>query len=245
MKLARVAVLGVAVGAGLVAALIAMNLSSRPPAPAPEPVANSTMAPAVPMEQVLVGEERGVLAPGTPRSGLRPAVEALAAELRLPLAGEKARDMRLDSLRSDLDRRREVALRQLEVCRVPYGERVAVEGAGGTDALTTRWTVQWVPGTEAMLELAGIRGVTLAQAAEGTLRHRRRVEQDDNGPTSAQLIDGLAVAAGCGLVALTRERVAEVATEVPAADPVFVAEVRLRMSRLQALWRDRFPLDGQ
>ena len=27
------------------------------------------------------------------------------------------------------------------------------------------------------------------------------------------------------------------ATEAPAADPVFVAEVRLRMSRLQALWR--------
>ncbi|WP_327010077.1 DUF5682 family protein [Dactylosporangium sp. NBC_01737] len=169
------------------------------------------------MEQVLVGEERGVLAPGTPRSGLRPAVEALVSELRLPVAGEKSRDMRLDSLRSDLDRRREVALRQLEVCRVPYGERVAVEGAGGTDALTTRWTVQWVPGTEAMLELAGIRGVTLAQAAEGTLRHRRRVEQDDNGPTSAQLIDGLAVAAGCGLVALTRERIAEVAAGVPAA----------------------------
>ncbi|MEV0569345.1 DUF5682 family protein [Dactylosporangium sp. NPDC050588] len=169
------------------------------------------------MEQVLVGDERGVLAPGTPRSGLRPAVEALVKELRLPVAGEKARDMRLDSLRSDLDRRREVTLRQLEVCRVPYGERVAVEGAGGADALTTRWTVQWVPGTEAMLELAGMRGVTLAQAAEGTLRHRRRTEQDDNGPTSAQLIDGLAVAAGCGLVALARERVAEVAAEVPAA----------------------------
>ncbi|MFF5229077.1 DUF5682 family protein [Dactylosporangium sp. NPDC000521] len=169
------------------------------------------------MEQVLVGDDRGVLAPGTPRSGLRPAVEALVKELRLPAAGEKARDMRLDSLRSDLDRRREVALRQLEVCRVPYGERAAVEGAGGADALTTRWTVQWVPGTEAMLELAGMRGVTLAQAAEGTLRHRRRTEQDDNGPTSAQLIDGLAVAAGCGLVALTRERVAEVAAEVPAA----------------------------
>lgn len=169
------------------------------------------------MEQVLVGEERGVLAPGTPRSGLRPAVEALVAELRLPLAGEKARDMRLDSLRSDLDRRREVTLRQLEVCRVPYGERVAVDGAGGADALTTRWTVQWVPGTEAMLELAGIRGVTLAQAAEGALRHRRRTEQDADGPTSAQLIEGLAVAAGCGLVGLTRERVAEVAAEVPAA----------------------------
>jgi pilus assembly protein CpaB len=36
MKLARVAVLGVAVGAGLLAALIAMNMSSAPPPPAPK-----------------------------------------------------------------------------------------------------------------------------------------------------------------------------------------------------------------
>lgn len=54
MKLARVAVLGVAVGAGLVAALLAMNLSSQPPAPEPQIVADSPAAPVTPMEQVLV-----------------------------------------------------------------------------------------------------------------------------------------------------------------------------------------------
>ena len=50
MKLARVLVLGVAAGAGLIAAVIAMNLSA--PAPAPQ-VEN---APAVPATQVLVAK---------------------------------------------------------------------------------------------------------------------------------------------------------------------------------------------
>src|SRR5262249_27706692 len=36
------------------------------------------------MERVLIGDVRGALAPGAPRCGLRPAVEALIRELRLP-----------------------------------------------------------------------------------------------------------------------------------------------------------------
>ena len=53
MKLARVAVLGVAVGAGLVAAVIAMNLVRQPPAPPPAAVEASAPAP-TPTTQVLV-----------------------------------------------------------------------------------------------------------------------------------------------------------------------------------------------
>ncbi|UWP85043.1 DUF5682 family protein [Dactylosporangium fulvum] len=169
------------------------------------------------MERVLVGDVRGGLAPGAPRSGLRPAVETLLAELRLPGPGEPARDLRLDPLRSDLDRRREVALHRLAACHVPYGERTAVEGTGGVDALTSRWTVRWVPGTEAMLDVAGIRGVTLAQATEGALREQRRAELADNGPTAAQIVAGLAAAAECGLVALAGERLAEFSATIPAS----------------------------
>ena len=51
MKLARVAVLGVAVGAGLVAAVIAMNLVRRP---APLPAPQAVEAPAIPVTKVLV-----------------------------------------------------------------------------------------------------------------------------------------------------------------------------------------------
>ena len=53
MKLARVAVLGVAVGAGLVAAVIAMNLVRQPQAPAPVVVEAPAPAP-TPATQVLV-----------------------------------------------------------------------------------------------------------------------------------------------------------------------------------------------
>ena len=191
------------------------------------------------MEQVLVGDVRGTLAPGVPRSGLRPAVETLIAELRLPERGEKARDLRLDPLRSDLDRRREVVLRQLAACHIPYAERTAVEGTGGVDALTSRWTVEWVPGTEAMLDVAGIRGVTLAQAAEGVLREQRRAEAAEQGPTTAQIIDGLALAAECGLVALAQERLGEFIAEVPAG--ASLAELMAALALVDRLRRGHIP----
>ncbi|MFG2042335.1 DUF5682 family protein [Dactylosporangium sp. NPDC048998] len=169
------------------------------------------------METVLVGDVRGALAPGAPRSGLRPAVQALLTDLRLPGPGERAKDLRLDPLRSDLDRRRDVALRQLAACRIPYAENTAVEGTAGVDALTTRWNVEWTPGTEAMLDVAGIRGVTLAQAAEGALRERRRADEGAQGPTAAQIIAGLAAAAECGLPGLAGERLTELAEQIPAS----------------------------
>ena len=55
MKLGRVLVLGVAVGAGLVAAVLAMNLVRQPAAPAPQPAPAVAEAPApAPLPQVLV-----------------------------------------------------------------------------------------------------------------------------------------------------------------------------------------------
>ncbi|MEU6339601.1 DUF5682 family protein [Streptomyces sp. NPDC046977] len=172
------------------------------------------------MEHVLVGTRSGRPAPGAPRSGLAPAVEAETAALGLPgpepgTATTDARDLRLDPLRSDLDRRRELLLRRLAVCGVPYAEPRDVTGAGGADALTTRWEVRWTPATAAMLTAAGTRGVTAAQAAEGVLRERRRSETDDGGPTAAQTLRGLAEAAECGLPALADERLAETADVLP------------------------------
>ncbi|MER6328490.1 DUF5682 family protein [Streptomyces sp. NPDC001034] len=171
------------------------------------------------MEKVLVGTRTGRPAPDAPRSGLAPAVEAELAALNLPGPAEPnpgaARDLRLDPLRSDLDRRRELLLRRLAVCSVPYAEPKAVAGTGGADALTSRWEVRWTPATAAMLTVAGIRGVTPAQAAEGVLRERRRQEQDEGGPTAAQTLRGLEEAAECGLPALADERLAETAEVLP------------------------------
>ncbi|MEU5974145.1 DUF5682 family protein [Streptomyces sp. NPDC047315] len=169
------------------------------------------------MEDVLVGSRTGRLAPDTPRSGLGPSVEALLSELKLP--GPDAsdrRELRLDVLRSDLDRRREVCLRRLAVCGVPYGEESAVATVGDATALTTRWAVSWSPSTAAMLDVAGVHGVTLEQAAEGVLRRRGAAEHRGGGPTAGDAVGGLAEATRCVLPALAAQRLAELAELLPA-----------------------------
>ncbi|MFE7435361.1 DUF5682 family protein [Streptomyces tendae] len=196
------------------------------------------------MEQVLVGTRGGRPAPGAPRSGLAPAVEAELAALGLPgprpvgtpvpgkgggagggsatgttapAATTTSRDLRLDPLRSGLDRARDLLLRRLTVCGVPYAEGRGVVGAGCAETLTTRWEVRWTPATEAMLSAVGVHGVTPAQAAEGVLRERWRVERDEGGPTAAQTLDGLRQAAECGLPDLADARLAETADVLPGA----------------------------
>ncbi|GAA3183234.1 hypothetical protein GCM10010451_35440 [Streptomyces virens] len=191
------------------------------------------------MERVLVGTRGGRPAPQAPRSGLAPAVEAEVTRLGLPgpRAGGPgpAKDLRLDPLRSDLDRRRELLLRRLTVCGVPYGEAKEVAGAGGGEALTTRWEVRWTPATEAVLTAVGARGVTAEQAAEGVLLERRRLERDEGGPTAAQALEGLERAAECGLTGLAGERLTDVADVLPQAGtlPELLAGLAL-LDRLRA-----------
>ncbi|MFJ9113347.1 DUF5682 family protein [Streptomyces sp. NPDC102283] len=173
------------------------------------------------LERVLVGARTGRPAPAAPRSGLAPAVEAETAALALPGpedAHEKTPcDLRLDPARSTLDRRRELLLRRLRVCGIPYAQEQGVSGAAGGEGLTTRWQVRWTPATAAMLTAAGVRGVTPAQAAEGVLRRRLAAERAEGGPTAAQVVGGLAEAAECGLPALADERLAELAAVLPAS----------------------------
>ncbi len=173
------------------------------------------------LERVLVGARTGRPAPAAPRSGLSPAVEAETAALALPGprdAHEKApRDLRLDPARSALDRRRELLLRRLTVCGIPYAQEQEVTGAAGAEGLTTRWRVRWTPATAAMLTVAGARGVTPAQAAEGVLRQRHAAERAAGGPTAAQVVRGLAEAAACGLPAPADERLTELAAVLPAS----------------------------
>ncbi|WYB33208.1 DUF5682 family protein [Streptomyces sp. SM1P] len=173
------------------------------------------------LERVLVGARTGRPAPAAPRSGLSPAVEAETAALALPGpqdAHEKApRDLRLDPARSALDRRRELLLRRLTVCGIPYAQEQEVTGAAGAEGLTTRWRVRWTPATAAMLTAAGARGVTPAQAAEGVLRQRHAAERAEGGPTAAQVVRGLAESAACGLPAPADERLTELAAVLPAS----------------------------
>ncbi|TQM78418.1 VWA domain containing CoxE-like protein [Saccharothrix saharensis] len=163
---------------------------------------------------VLVGRRTGVLAPGTPRSGLAPAVESLVAALRLPGPDSpEPVSLRLDPLRSELDARREVALRRLTVLGVTYAEETATTGVGGGDALTTRWTVAWTPATAATLPVAGMWGATVELAAFGRLRARRGEREQTPGAVLRDLVD----ASLCGLPAMVDVLLGDAATVLPSS----------------------------
>ncbi|MEU9002924.1 DUF5682 family protein [Streptomyces sp. NPDC048551] len=192
------------------------------------------------LEAVLVGAGRGRTTPHAPRSGLGPAVEAELAGLRLPSPEDPAaREVRLDPLRSELDGRREVLLQRLLVCGAAYGEPVAVAAAGDGTALGSKWRLSWTPSVPARLDLAGVRGVTAAQAAAGTLREVARREAAEGGPTAAQVLTGLAAAARCDLPELVDVRLEEVAEVLPATAglPELLAAVDL----LEGLRRGHLP----
>ncbi|MFJ5774284.1 DUF5682 family protein [Streptomyces sp. NPDC093094] len=192
------------------------------------------------LEVVLVGTERGRIAPGTPRSGLGPSVEAELTALRLPGPDDPAaRELRLDPLRSALDGRREILLQRLAVCGAGYGEAVEVAGTGDGTALTTRWRLAWTPAVPVRLDLAGIRGVTAALAAEGTLRDAFRRDSADGGPTCALVLTALRAAARCDLPSLVAERLADAAAVLPAA--ATLPELLEALDLLEALRRGHLP----
>ena len=192
------------------------------------------------LEVVLVGTDRGRVAPGTPRSGLAPSVESELTALRLPGPDDPApRELRLDPLRSALDNRREILLRRLDVCGVGYGEPVEVTGTGDAAALSTRWRLAWVPSVPVRLDLAGVRGVTAALAAEGTLRETFRRESAAGGPTSALVLTGLRHAARCDLPALVAQRLTEAAEVLPTS--ATLPEILTGLDLLEALRRGHLP----
>lgn len=192
------------------------------------------------LEAVLVGAERGRAAPGTPRSGLGPAVEAELTALRLPNPDSpKPREVRLDPLRTELDGRREILLHRLQVCGVGYGEPIEVAGTGDGAALTTRWRLAWTPSVAARLDLVGVRGVTAALAAAGTLRERFRQEAAAGGPTATQLLTGLRDAARCDLPELVADRLDLAAAVLPSAGTL--PELLDGLDLLAALRRGHLP----
>jgi Mg-chelatase subunit ChlD len=196
------------------------------------------------LDAVLVGTGRGRTAPGTPRSGLGPAVEAELAELRLPRPDEpEARELRLDPLRSPLDGRREILLQRMLVCGAGYAEATEVSGAGDGTALSTRWRASWTPGVPARLDLAGVRGVTPAQAAAGTLREQYRREAADGGPTCALVLNNLRDAARCDLPELVADRIAEAAELLPSS--ATLPELLTSLDLMEALRRGHLPGTGE
>ncbi|WP_328786815.1 DUF5682 family protein [Streptomyces sp. NBC_00273] len=192
------------------------------------------------LEAVLVGTARGRITPHAPRSGLGPSVESELAALRLPSPEDPApREIRLDPLRSALDGRREVLLQRLLVCGASYGEPLTVAATGDGTALGTKWRLSWTPSVPARLDLAGVRGVTAAQAAAGTLWDTARRAAADGGPTPAQILAGLAAAARCDLPDLVDVRLHEAATALP--QTATLPELLDALDLLEALHRGHLP----
>ncbi|MET9723733.1 vWA domain-containing protein [Streptomyces zaomyceticus] len=192
------------------------------------------------LETVFVGTARGRISPRAPRSGLGPSVEEELARLRLP--GEKdpePREVRLDPLRSPLDGRREVLLHRLLVIGASYGEPVAVSATGDGTALGTKWRLKWTPSVSARLDLAGVRGVTAAQAAAGTLGETARREAAEGGPTPAQILTGLTAAVRCDLPELVDARLREAGVVLP--DTAELPELLEALDLLEGVRRGHHP----
>ncbi len=126
-----------------------------------------------------------------------------------PGAPQPRRELRLDPSRSPLDRRREVTLRRLALCGVPYGEADRVAGVGpGASAVTgTRWRWSGRPATAAMVDASRPTGVTAvrrprARCGSGPRSTLRRRWRPDRG---AEVLTGLEDAAGCGLPGLAAD----------------------------------------
>lgn len=189
---------------------------------------------------VLVGSGRGRLAPGTPRSGLGPWVEAELAALRLPgPADPGSRDLRLAPLRSDLDARREILFQRLRECGVGYAEPVEVTAAGEGGALTSRWRAAWTPAVAARLDLVGVRGVTAAQAADGTLRENHRRAAEAGRVTPARIVGLLGAAARCALAGLLLDGLTEAERVLPGA--AGLPELLDALDLLESLRRRHLP----
>ncbi len=192
------------------------------------------------LEVVLVGQRRGRVPVGAPRSGLVVAVERLLEELGLPgpSAAKEGKELTLDPERSALDLRRAIVLGQLDACGVSYAEPLgrAVAGARGEVAnLTLRVRARYTPETAARLEIAGLFGATLEVAAEGTLRRSfAALRRDEKGVAEAWL-DHLARAAHAGLGALVAELLEGLGVDlVPSAGLGQLARAILLVGRIDA-----------
>ncbi|WP_435972440.1 vWA domain-containing protein [Streptomyces sp. Qhu_M48] len=192
------------------------------------------------LEAVFVGTARGRISPRAPRSGLGPSVEEELARLRLPGSGDSdSREVRLDPLRSPLDGRREVLLQRLLTIGASYGEPVPVAATGDGTALGTKWRLRWTPSVSARLDLAGVRGVTSAQAAAGTLGETARREAAEGGPTPAQILAGLSAAVRCDLPELVDARLREAAAVLP--DTAELPELLAALDLLEGVRRGHHP----
>lgn len=129
------------------------------------------------LERVLIGTRTGRVDPSVPKSPLLEAVRAEIEAARLPLEG--AQELDLVPERSTLDLKRSILMHRLRAGGVVYGHSEERSTTRGAQALAQTWRVQWTAVTEASIELASIRGLTVEQIASTALLTRRVEEAVD------------------------------------------------------------------
>ena len=142
------------------------------------------------LEQVLIGDRSGQVAPGTPISALRANILAELEALRIPL--EKNEQLYLEPLRNPRDLRRHVLLMRLFTGGITFASPVSQGLSRGAEMVGLSWDLRWSTATEASIELAAPRGLTPEQVA-ATVLLTRKVET----PQEATAL--LTEAAGCAL----------------------------------------------
>ena len=142
------------------------------------------------LEQVLIGDRSGRVAPGTPVSALRANVLAELEALRIPL--EKNEQLCLEPLRNPRDLRRHVLLTRLFTGGITFASPIDRGLSRGAETVGLSWDLRWSTATEASIELAAPRGLTPEQVA-ATVLLTRQAET----PQEATAL--LTEAAGCAL----------------------------------------------
>ncbi|WP_448759889.1 DUF5682 family protein [Actinomyces oricola] len=122
------------------------------------------------LEQVLIGQKAGAVAPGTPVSALRATVRQELEALDLPLGQSAA--LSLAPLRGGNDLERHVLLHRLRTGAIRYADLEQAQAWRGAETVTETWHLDWSAATDASIELAAARGLTPLQVATTALMTR-------------------------------------------------------------------------
>ncbi|MDO5067929.1 MAG: DUF5682 family protein [Propionibacteriaceae bacterium] len=146
------------------------------------------------LEQVLIGDRRGQLAPGSPVSPLR---ESITTELRAARVNpERDEEWTLTPLRGGLDLTRHILFTRLMVAGISFASPTSGTQWRGAETTATTWTTRWSAATDATIQLATAQGLDVAQVATTALLTRK---VDDQESVRGLLVDAAACGSAPGL----------------------------------------------
>lgn len=148
------------------------------------------------LQEVLVGDKRGAVAPAAPHPALVVEVKRQLASVKLPSEiKEPSKTLRVDPFSGHTALKRHVLFKQLEVLGIPYTTDKTEGTQRGLKAQGYTITCTWSPGAETATNLAAAHGVTVEQA----VAHILLVTLNEPDVPLDTLLTTLGVAIGCGI----------------------------------------------